>query len=472
MRIETLVRSFLSTLHGRQGGMGRANGTFFSAQVVSTAFHHLRLALMDGAVLNRQGQRFVHGAAAYLAWLTHRNFRQRGLQLRHDIDLQGDEPRLSLHAWRLREGHEEHYRQHILTDVEALLLHPPNEFPALYGRFHPLASLTMPSPEYLYLYGVFLMQSARAEGNWPHGEQADELAGGLDADFELSRRLLIDDLHRDAGLPENDEVSRELSRWVVFPPCGWPMNEGQSYNMMALVDQIAKQPRLPAADGIQYLQALLTVQMPFVRHLAARTLMVLDIAPRTAIEAALYQQALRADDHQPALQAMARLRFELETPSSVMPSQWQRDSLTHWQTLIAQAPQAAWQRDPVLQEKSWQHASTLEGEHAATAMRLLQGLLPRYADSWLLRVAIAKLELSSPDSAIAAEATLRQCLETAPDCPEAHLALITHYHWQQRHDEATTLCRHAVARWPWDATVIDHSMWLLVLPMLDFPRRT
>ncbi len=468
MSLQARLQSFLSLLQTRQGKLGRANGSFFSAQMVSLALHHLRLSLLDGAILNSRGKEFVCDSAAYLAWLAYRSFKRRGWKSSSDIDLASERPHIRIGAQRRRDGRQEYYRQDVLADVEALLLHPPKHFPSMYGQFHELRSLTMPSPEYLYLYGLYLMQSPRAEGNWPHGEQG----GGLDEDFIAARALLVEDLHHDADLPVDDPRLRELSWWVVFPPCGWRMNEGQAYNLMTLVDQIAMHPRLPADDAIAYLRALLRSQMPFVRHLAARTLLVLDIAPRNHWEAAHYRQALQATDRDEALTAMAHWQHALNHDERKQPAEdWRERCERHWRSQIERVP-PPWHEDPAASDGEFQRACMmLDAEGDADLPALWNRLHERYPNSWLLRVAQARywLHRSEQEWRVQGEALLRRCLDDQPPCADAHLALAL---WKKRsgqRDEAMHLCEHALRRWPWDGEIVDFCMHLTTQEMIAFP---
>jgi hypothetical protein len=120
-------------------------------------------------------------------------------------------------AFRRRDGTDEHYVHDVLADLRGYLLRPPQMLPSLHGRYYALTSLTLPEPEYLYLYGLVLLYSAMAAGNWPRGTRV----GGREEDFAASRNLLVDDLHADVGLPGTTRSSaRCRGGWCSRPTAG------------------------------------------------------------------------------------------------------------------------------------------------------------------------------------------------------------------------------------------------------------
>jgi|UPI000362028D hypothetical protein len=456
--MKSLVQNFLAQLQGRQGCLARANGTFFSAQVVNTALQRIRLDMLDGAELTEQGHLFVQGAAAYLAWLSYGSMKKRGIAMRSHIQLDAEPLELSISAHRVRDGQEESYTQHLLSDVYELLLRPPHYFPALHGALYPLETLNMPTVEYLYLYGVYLMQSPRAEGNWPHGQQL----GGLDEDLTASRHLLVDDLHRDAGLAPDDATLRALSWWLVFPPYGADMNEGQRYNMMTLVDQIAVHPTLPAADGIAYLQALLRCQMATIRFLAARTLLVLGIAPRTLEDTYIYQQALSAPDHAAATAAMEAAQWLLEDQDDTSPPEdWGSRCQQQWQQIMSHAPRPSWQSDAVFSMPEFQRLEALDPSDQQAAVDILTPLLDAMPEHWFIRCAMGTY-LMPEINPLRGEALLRSCLRDAPEaCIDAHSSLASRLKWQGKPQQAMQVLEAAVQHCPWQQEGVDACMWLL-----------
>ncbi len=461
--MKSLVRKFLGDVHGRQGVLARANGTFFSAQVVSIAIQRIRLSMLDGAELTLKGHEFVQGAAAYLNWLAYSSVKKRGLSVSTQVSLTGNTPRMSMTVKRQRNSETESYTQHILDDVYALLLRPPASFSSVHNTFYTLNSLTLPTPEYLYLYGVYLMQSARAEGNWPRGDKI----GGLSDDFTASRALLVDDLHRDICLPLDHEPFRTLSWWVVFPPYGWEMNDGQEYNMMTLVDQIAITPILPANDGIAYLHALLTAQMLFIRYLAARTLLILGIAPRHPADTRLYQASLQANDYPVAV--MARLQWSIEHSDTEPPSDWEQQCSEQWQSILQQAPTPVWHDDAIFALPEYQRLNTLDPEDNDSFIRVLRPLFNTMPENWFVRAALGA-RLMQGEAPEEGEKMLRDCLADSPsDCPDAYINLGTRLKWQGRKIEAMKVFEQAVQRWPWHSQSVESCMVLLTDDMVYFP---
>lgn len=242
---------------------------------------------MNGASLTSSGEVFIAQAAAFLAMLEISNWKRRGLKIRGALRF---EPGAADNAMfftgeRERDGAVESYSHDFLKDAHELLLRPPRMFPFAQGRTFVIESLTLPSPEHLYLFSAWLMDSHRASGTWPKPEKV----GGSDEDFAASRNLLVDDLHADCGIPLDDKAMRQLSWWIVFPPYGWDMNDGNDYNMMTVFDQITHKKLLPMEDAIAYLRALLTCQGMGIRNLAARCLMGYREPPRDGFESAQYK---------------------------------------------------------------------------------------------------------------------------------------------------------------------------------------
>ena len=228
--LNTMADKFLSQVESRLGNMARPNETFFSYRVATTAIQRLRLDVMqNNQVLTERGEQFVAEISAYLARLAVENWRRRGLEVVVDARYEGSSEMdaIMVTASRNRDGQQEIYQHDFLRDSRELLINPPEWFPWIHTQVYAVESVVVPSPEYLLLYGAFLMQSPRDLGNWPKPGRV----GGLEEDFDKSKDQLVDDLHTDCGLPLDHESMRMLSRWIVFPPYGWQMNDGQEYNL-------------------------------------------------------------------------------------------------------------------------------------------------------------------------------------------------------------------------------------------------
>ncbi|MFZ0428469.1 MAG: hypothetical protein WAO20_10165 [Acidobacteriota bacterium] len=457
---------FLGLLENRQGAVARPNGTFFSLNVVTTALQRIRLDLLRGARLTEKGEHFVAGAAGLLARLTQVGARRRGLKVdaRGSHEGAADGFPTTLVLSRTRDGMQEEYCQDFLQDTHELLLRPPQAFPSIQGRVYMVESLVYPSPEYLYLYGVFLLQSPRATGNWPRTRQV----GGLEQDFDQSKNLLVDDLHKDCGLPADDARLRALSWWVVFPPYGWDMNGAQEYNMMTLVDQIARRPIVPLETGLHYLRALLKSQLVFIRSLAARTLLLLGETPRDLHESTCFIQALNANDQQLASGSMVQFQWALagHDPQSSPPPDWPQQCAGSWQAAASAGPTEQWRQAPILHDPEYLTLAQVPVEEAERMISGLEGMLEKHPRNWFLRSAYGARLMQGPDPA-RGEALLRECLADTPGCPDAHLNLGTRLKWQGRRREAMSVFEDAVHRWPWHHQAVDSCMWLLTDDMVE-----
>jgi tetratricopeptide (TPR) repeat protein len=462
---ETAADEFLDQLKNRQGQVARPNGTFYSLNVVTTAIQRIRIDLLKGASLTDRGMSFVEGAAAYLARLGLSQGKKRGLEAGLSGSLEGPagERRIALSVSRVREGVQEEYLQDFLRDMRELLLLPPGTFPSLQGRMYVLNSLVYPSPEYLYLYGVFLLQSPRANGNWPRSKSV----GGREEDFAASRGILIDDLHKDCGLPEGDQGLRALSFWVAFPPYGWDRNDAQEYNMMTLVDQIGRKQVVPFETGISYLRALLKSQLVFIRNLAARTLMVFERAPKDLREAACFLQALNAADQKQISGHMARFQWALagNDPKAAVPPEWQQQCIEGWEKNVVEGPAEEWRSAPILHDPEYLGLASIVRDQPDRALAGLEQLLAKDPGNWFLRSALGAQLMQGSDPR-RGEAMLRECLKDAPGCPDAHLNLGTRLKWQGRKQEAMSVFEEAVRRWPWHHQAVDSCMWLLTDDMV------
>jgi hypothetical protein len=461
-RLAAVADEFSGPLIGRLGRFARLGDGFYSYQVVTRAVQRLRIDLLKGAALTPRGERFVTGAAAYLARLAVRSWQRRGLAVEALVtDASGEEPaRIPIAAFRHRDGNDERYVHDVLGDVHEYLLRPPRMLPTLHGRYYALTSLVLPEPEYLYLYGLFLLHSPMAAGNWPMGERV----GGLEDDFEASRQGLVDDLHADVGLPREDDRLRALSFWVAFPPYGWDMNDGQEYNMMTLVDQVLFKKLLPLSDAEAYLRALLHSQATHLRNLAARTLLVLGKGPAAPGETGHYWAALNGSDMELAAAPMARFAWRVEghARDTTPPPEWIARRRETWRRMVENGPSEPWRRSPLLRDPEYLAAAKPDLGPEEQRARL-ERLLAAHPGDWFLDTALGTLFVSRSvgDEALRGEEILRRCVATTPDCPTAHLSLGTHLKHQGRRDEAMAVFEDAVRRWPWHNQAVDSCLWMI-----------
>jgi hypothetical protein len=466
-----LADGFTSRLDGRLGRLARTTGKFDASQVVTRGIQRLRLDLLNGAVLTGAGEEWVARAAAYLGFLAVNAWHRRGFQIEAVVRWRpGDsENIMALGAFREREGNQEHYSHDVLGDVHRVLLTPPQMMPSLRGRLYGLTSLTLPPPEYLWLYGAYLTYSDLAAGNWPVGERV----GGLDEDFTAGRNLMIDDLHDDVGLPRDEPGLRALSWWLVFPPYGWDMNDGQEYNMMTLVDQILFKSVVPKARAVEYLRALLRCQTFHIRNLAARTLLVLGERPLDTEETLMFLQAINASDHQMAEGPMLGFAWRAEgrAADTSPTAEWSERRRATWRKTVDIAPTETWRKAPILADPEYQAAGALENAPRAEQRAGIDRLQARFPGNWFLETALGTFLVHSKEPAEASEGErrLRACVESTPDCPTAHLTLGTALKHQGRRDEAMALFEDAVARWPWNNQAVDSCIWLLTDGMTTAP---
>ncbi|MCB0325159.1 MAG: tetratricopeptide repeat protein [Bdellovibrionales bacterium] len=458
--LNELAEQFLAPLENRLGSLARANGTFFSYQVATLGLQRIRLDLLRGGhALTRDGGCHVLAASAFLARLMVQNWRRRGLEVTAVVSNPDNlaAAKIMVSAKRFRDGKEEYYQHDVYRDVFELLLMPPQMFPTLHGYYYGLTSLTLPAPEYLYLYSAFLMGSQRSSGDWPRGTRV----GGLDEDFETSKRLLVDDLHSDCGLPLDDQALRQLSWWVVFPPYGWEMNDGQDYNMMTLFSQISHKQIVSLEQGVAYLRALLNSQALFIRNLAARCLMVYRVPPRNEIEALCYSHALGWQDYPIASSCMAKYQWQLEghDPEQAPSEQWLQEVEAERRAWIDQLPAYAWEDDPVFTDPAYTALGELAEEKIQEAVFALERLMERYPASWALKTLHASQLMNGPDPE-RGEKSLRSLIQN-PASAEAHLRLGTMLKRQRRFDEAMAVFENAVQRWPLHAQAVDSCIWLV-----------
>jgi hypothetical protein len=466
---EDLANEFLRRVDGCHGMLSRPNDTHYSLALVTHALQWIRAQLSQGKALTSSGESFVASAAAYLGYLAYVSYEKRGFGIEMSAQWapDTDNNHLTLFVSRHREdGEPETYDQDFLSDMSSAVLRPPRSFPVMKGKYFLLESLTLPSIEYLYMLGTHFMDSPFANGNWPAGENF----GGTEEDFAVSRQLLIDDLHADLNLPQDVDHFRQLSNWVVWPPYGWDQNDGQRYNMMTLVDQIAVQRNVPLEYGIEYLYALLASQFLHLRNLASRTLMVLGRGPRDADETRLFLNAMNSSDHPEAAVPMVRFRWVLEgnEPETMPGAEFVSETSKYWQEMLREAPRQPWTRLPILNDPVYEGLAEkaaggdIPDDEHREALEMLRDLYP--GDSFAeIAYGCFLLRGSDPD---AGELLLREAVESSPGDPTAHFTLGAFCRQRGRKDEALQLYMDAVSLQPWDPNTVANAMWMLTADMV------
>jgi hypothetical protein len=465
-RVAALGNALLAQLDRRLGATARPNFTFFSHRVATAAIQRLRLDMLKGASLTPRGEAFAGQIAAYLAMVALRNWKRRGLKIEGRVHFTpgAADNEIYFEASRERDGASEVYIHDFLRDTHGLLLNPPQWFPYLKDQVYAIESLTMPSPEQLYLYGVCFLQSPSAYkfGTWPGGPKP----GGRPEDFDQSKELLVEDLHEDCGLPMDDPALRQLSLWIVFPPYGWHQNDANDYNLMTIFSQISERQVVSRDAGIDYLRALLHCQAVDIRNLAARCLMVYRVPPRDATESGLYQQALNFRDQEAAALSMARFQSRIEGVETT--PQWreqiERERREWFQHIPATLSlQTAAEDDPEYLELGRQPEGDVAGN-----IRGIESVMRRYPDDWVLKVIHASLVMQSPD-APQGEARLRELIQNPPNSCEGHSRLGTLLKRQGRLEESMAVYEDEVRRWPWNYRAVDSCLWLVTQGMTQFP---
>ncbi len=461
-RLPEMAEGFLDPLRNRLGQTARARLSFYANCVVTKGIQRLRLDLLKGGSLTPSGEEFVARAAAFMAMLEISNWKRRGLNIKGALKFEpgAADNCILFTGERERNGAVECYSHDFLADMRELLLTPPKMFPCLQGRSYVVDSLTLPSPEYLYLYGAWLMDSPRAFGTWPKPEKV----GGSEEDFAASRSLLVDDLHDDCGIPLDNEAMRQLSWWIVFPPYGWDMNDGSDYNLMTVFDQISHKQILPMDDALAYLRALLTCQGLEIRNLAARCLMVYRQPPRNSFEASMYQQALTQRDHDYASASMAKYQSQLEKVENT--PAWREPCAEEREDWLRQTPPGLSHRTTAENDPDYQAMEKNPPASLEEGIRGLEALLARYPDDWVLKVLLASQLLHGPDLP-RGERTLRELIQDPPDCFEGHSRLGTWLKYQPgRKAEAYEIYEDALRRWPWCHQAADACMWMITDDMV------
>lgn len=422
-----LVESFEGRLDGCTGETARGGDAFFAHNLVTSAIQRLRAGVSRGARLNETGLRFVTEGAAYLARIAAVHWARRGLKVSAELSAAPPVGSLVVSAERERGGTTESYAHDFIADAHRLLLRVPERFPYRHGRAFTLASMALPSPEYLYLYGATLLASPHAAGNWAAGD-----AGEAEA-----RELWIDDLHLDAGLPGDAAALRELSARLVFPAYGETDHVGE---VLGGLERAGAPSREQAAD---YFRRLLRSQAYFIRNFAARGLMALGQAPRDPHETACYRQALDAHDAPAAGPDQRRL--------------------------AAEGPMEEWRSEPALSDPAYLGAAELERSgRRQEALEALERVLAKNPSNWFAMTAYAGLlgQLGALDKA---EPLLKEMVATTPDCPTAHLIYGAILGRAGRRIEALKLFKDAVRRWPWNHQAVDACLWLISAGLLEAP---
>lgn len=465
-RVAKMGEALLGQLDRRLGVTARPNFTFFSHRVATAAIQRLRLDVLKGATLTPKGEEFAGHIAAYLAMVGLRNWKRRGLKIQGRVHFTpgAADNEIYFEASRQRDGTNEVYIHDFLRDTQQLLLNPPDWFPYLKDQVYALESLTMPSPEHLYLYGVCFLQSPSAYrfGTWPTGPKP----GGQPEDFDQSKELLVDDLHEDCGLPKDDPALRKLSLWIVFPPYGWHQNDANDYNMMTLFSQVSEQRIVSREAAVDYLRALLQCQSLDIRNLAARCLMVYRVPPRDATEAGLYEQALVFRDSETAATSMAKYQHQIEGTQATQ--QWFDQTKREREEWFQRTPPALSLRTAAENDPEYLELGRQPEENVAGGIRGIESLMRRYPDDWVLKVIHASLIMQSPDSQ-RGEAKLRELIQSPPDCCEGHSRLGTLLKRQGRLAESMTVYEDEVRRWPWNHRAVDSCLWLVTNGMTQFP---
>ena len=466
-RLSKMGEALLAQLDRRLGATARPNFTFFSHRVATTAIQRLRLDCLKGASLTPKGEEFLGHIAAYLAMVALRNWKRRGLKIQGRVHFTpgAADNEIYFEASREREGASEVYIHDFLSDTRELLLRPPDWFPYLKDQVYALESLTMPSPEHLYLYGVCFMQSPSAYrfGTWPTGPKP----GGRPEDFDQSKELLVDDLHEDCGLPKDDPALRKLSLWIVFPPYGWHQNDANDYNLMTIFSQISERQVVSREAGIDYLRALLRCQSPDLRNFAARCLMVYRVPPRDTTEAGHYRQALNFRDHEAAAGSMAKFQHQIEGVPATQ--EWWQQILREREEWFQRTPPTLSLRTAAEGDPEYIELGRLPEEDIAGGLRGLESLVRRYPDDWVLKVFHASYQVRGPDPRHG-EAILRELIQDAPDCFEGHSRLGTFLKYEPgRAGEALAVYEESLRRWPWNHQGVDACVWILTQDMTRLP---
>ena len=166
-RLEELAAPFIQAFTNRLGKNARTTQNFFAHRAVTLGIQRLRLDIINGASLNARGEEFIAQATAYLATIAISNWRRRGFKIHGQVHFEpaGARNRIELTAERTRDGERESCTHDFLNDMRAFLLHPPQMMPYTRHQVYAIESLTMPSPESLYLFGSWMMSCPRATGN-------------------------------------------------------------------------------------------------------------------------------------------------------------------------------------------------------------------------------------------------------------------------------------------------------------------
>jgi len=462
-RLPSLAQGFLGRLDNRLGQTARPRLSFYGNCVVTKGIQRIRLDLLNGASLTDSGEEYVAQAAAFMAMLEISNWKRRGLDIKGALKFEpgADDNCIFFTGERERNGRLESYSHDFLRDMKELLLLPPKMFPCMQGRSYVMDSLTLPSPEYLYLFSAWLMDSQRASGTWPKPEKV----GGSDEDFAASRNMLVDDLHDDCGIPLKDEAMRKLSWWIVFPPYGWDMNDGNDYNMMTVFDQITHKKILPMEDAVAYLRALLTCQGMEIRNLAARCLMAYRQPPRNGFESAQYKQALTMRDHDLASASIAKYQSQMEKVEN-SPAWREQCEKERW-AWIEQTPTLLGHRTAAENDSDYQAMEKNPPATIEEGIKAVEALMARYPTDWVLKVIHASQLLQGPDIS-RGEKALRELIKNPPDCFEGHSRLGTWLKYQPgRKAEAFEVYEDALRRWPWCHQAADACMWMVTDDMVS-----
>ncbi len=461
-KLKAFYAPLLKQMENRWGAVARPTHGFYAHRALTVMIQRVRLDLMEGGKINRKGLLYVTRVAAFLASIVIDNWERRGFTTKGFVCFSDKLAENKIRFWteREREGQTETYGHDFFKDTVQALLQPRQMFPYMHDRFYAMESLTLPSPEYLYLFGTFFMSSPLSFGNWPRGKSV----GCLLSDFEQSRNILVDDLHQDCGLPKDHEGYRKLSWWFVFPPYGWDMNDGGDYNMMTFFSQVVEHEIVSRDEAISYLRALLGCQGIEIQNLAARCLMVLRTPPQDALESLHYEQALNFRDHPYAAAAMDKYQHQIEAVdlNDAFREQVTRERLG-WldETPPMLSHRTVAESDPDYIDMEKNPPSIEEG------INRLEALINKHPEDWVLKVLYASQLLKGPDLA-KGEEMMKSLVAKPADCFEGHSRYGTWLKYAEgRRPEAFVVYEDSLKRWPWCQQACDACVWMLTDGMVD-----
>lgn len=443
---------FLRQLEGRLGASGRPNHTIYSYEIVRRSFAPLRERLAAGRRLSDNGERFVAGAAHYLAETATRAWKAAGFS----VDSDG--------ASRVATRAGERYEQDFLSATRSLLLNPPSPFPWARGRVTLLRKEREPSPEYLFLMGSLYMELPSARSS----RESSLRFGGSDADFFAIKEALVDQLAEDCGMRRIEGELRKLAGWAVFPPLGLSEAPAQGQNMLAMLNLVSQKESVSIDAAKRFLRALLNSQAPHLRDLAARCLFIYRIPPETPLEALHFHRAFTGSDSGEALGFIARLRWQLEKHGSDEEPghEWIEALDKECCRWLEEHTAEPWRRDPVFKDPDYRALAELDDKDVHASIRAVERIEIRYPGNWFLRTLSGSLLMKGPDR-FRGEKILREQMDSAPACPEAHYRLATLLRQQSRAEDAVQVYESCLAKFPWEFRASDEALGLLAASLVE-----